>query len=38
MPKPRIPLPKQVEKVIKDPTKYDRRTGKRVSLEYRLLL
>jgi hypothetical protein len=33
MAKSRIPLPKQVEKVIKDPTQYDRRIGKRVSLE-----
>jgi len=33
MAKPRIPLPKQVEKVIKDPTQYDRRREQRVSLE-----
>jgi hypothetical protein len=34
MAKPRIPLPKQVEKVHKDPTKYTRRKGKQVDLEF----
>ena len=33
MAKPRLPLPKQVEKVFKDPTQYNRKRDKAVSLE-----
>jgi len=33
MAKLRIPLPKQVEKVIQDETQYDRRREKQVSLD-----
>jgi hypothetical protein len=33
MAKPRIPLPKQVEKVHRAESQYDRRIGKRVSLD-----